>query len=330
MDTNNAWPTTLLEAIRYFADPDVCREFMVQMRWPDGVVRCPDCGRDDPRWLANAGVWECRNRHPRKKFSIKKGTIFEDSPIGLDKWLPAVWMITNDKNGISSYELHRALGITQKSAWFMLHRIRLAMQGGSLTKMAGQVEADETFIGGKARNMHQDKRARVITGTGGVGKTAVMGLLERHGPGKTSKVRAGVVPDRRKATLQAAVTLHVEPGSELFTDALASYTGLDREYIHQVIDHAEAYVDGQIHTNGIENFWSLLKRALHGTYVSVKPYHLFRYLDEEAFRFNERDGTDAQRFRKVARRVEGRRVTYRQLTGKLDPDILGSAVGVVG
>lgn len=329
MDTRNHWPTTLIEAIRYFADADICREFMVQMRWPNGAITCPECGRDDPRWLANAGVWECRNRHPRKKFSVKKGTIFEDSPIGLDKWLPAVWMIANDKNGISSYEMHRALGVTQKSAWFMLHRIRLAMQAGSFGKLAGQVEADETFIGGKARNMHKEKHDRVITGTGGTDKTAVMGLLERHGLDKTSQVRASVVPNRRKATLQGEVTRHVESGSELFTDALLSYDGLDADYIHQVIDHAEAYVDGNIHTNGIENFWSLLKRSIHGTYVAVEPYHLFRYIDEQCFRFNEREGTDGTRFQKVMGQVDGKRLTYKHLTGKTESDGLwgaGSAV----
>src|SRR5574341_697880 len=160
MDTKNAWPTNLLEAIRYFSNPIVCHEFMVAMRWPDGVVSCPECGRDDPRWLKNARVWECRNRHPRKKFSVKKGTIFEDSPIGLDKWLPAVWMIATDKNGISSYELHRALGVTQKSAWFMLHRIRLAMETRSFKRFGGRVEVDETFVGGAAKFMHASRRKR--------------------------------------------------------------------------------------------------------------------------------------------------------------------------
>lgn len=306
-------PTTLLEAVQYFADPDRALDFVVHMRWPDGVS-CPRCGSDSVGFISTRRIWRCKGC--KRDFSAKVGTIFEDSPIGFDKWLPAMWMIANDKNGISSYELHRALGVTQKSAWFVLHRIRLAMQTGTFEKFAGQIEADETFIGGKARNMHKDKRARVITGTGGVGKMAVMGLLERHGSGAKSRVRAKVVANRRKPTLQAEITEHVEPGSEVFTDALLSYEGIQDQYVHQVIDHAEAYVDGAIHTNGVENFWSLLKRTLHGTYVSVEPYHLFRYLDEQAFRFNEREGTDAIRFKRVLGQVVGRRLTYDNLTGK--------------
>ena len=324
MDKQREWPTTLLEVIRYFSDPDVCLAFMVQMRWPDGVVTCPHCGRTDPRYLAKARLWECRANHPRKKFSIKVGTIFEDSPIGFDKWLPAVWLLTNAKNGISSYELHRALGVTQKTAWFMLSRIRLAMQNGSIEKLGGEVEVDETFIGGKARNMHKDVRARKITGTGGVGKAVVMGLLERHG-----QVRVGVVPDRTKDTLQPRVRAVVEAGAEVFTDGLSAYQGLDAEFVHQFVDHAEKYVEGKVHTNGIENFWSLLKRALSGTYVSVEPFHLFRYLDEQSFRFNEGDGDDRERFLKVVGATKDKRLTYEQLTGKPDLDTGRGAVSAL-
>ena len=302
-------PGTLLETIRHFADPQVCHDFMVELRWPDGVVKCPTCGRDDARYLANARVFECRNKHPRKKFSVKKGTIFEDSPIGLDKWFAAMWLIANAKNGISSLELHRAIGVTQKTAWFMLQRIRYAMHTGTI-ELDGEVEVDETFIGGKARNMHKAERERKIHGRGPVGKAIVMGLLERHG-----RVQVAVVPDREAKTLQPRVRAVVKGGAELMTDALPSYKGLDAEYVHGVIDHAEAYVDGKIHTNGIENFWALLKRTLGGTYVSVEPFHLFRYLDEQAFRFNEREGSDASRFRQVATGTLGRRLTYAQLTG---------------
>lgn len=323
MSSNPEWPTTLLEVIRYFSDPDTCLEFMVAMRWPDGVVTCPHCGRTDPRYLANARVWECRAKHPRKKFSAKVGTIFEDSPIGFDKWLPAVWMITNDKNGISSYELHRALGVTQKTGWFMLSRIRLAMQQGSFDKLGGTVEVDETFIGGKARNMHKSVRERKITGTGGAGKSIVVGLLERHG-----RIETTVVSDRTRSTLQPEVRGRVKKGAEVMTDALASYAGLDTEYVHGVIDHAERYVDGHIHTNGIENFWSLLKRTLGGTYVSVEPFHLFRYLDEQAFRFNEREGNDRTRFLKTMQGTSGRHLTYKELTGKVDSDIDRGAASV--
>lgn len=235
----------------------------------------------------------------------------EDSPIGLDKWLPAIWMIVNAKNGISSYEIHRHLGVTQKSAWFMLHRIRLAMQSKTWSKLSGHVEVDETFIGGRARFMHKHERERKIKGTGGYGKVAVMGLLERHG-----EVRVSVVENRRRRCLDSAVRENVEAGSNVYSDAFRSYSKLEDEYVHQVIDHAEKYVDGNVHTNGIENFWSLLKRTLKGTYVSVEPFHLFRYLDEQAFRFNKRTGNDLYRFLETVKAVTGRRLTFEELTAK--------------
>jgi transposase-like protein len=254
-------PKTLVEAIRYFSDPDVAFEFMVALRWSNGV-ECPACGSKKVGFLASRWLFQCKTRHPKQQFSVKVGTILEDSPIGLDKWLPAIWMIANAKNGISSYELHRALGVTQKTAWFMLHRIRLAMQSESFEKMGGQMEADETYIGGKARNMHRDERAAEVKGRGGnvSGKAIVMGVLERKSQDKISNVRLKVIPDNRRSTVRLEVIANVEPGSALFTDALASYTGLDRECAHGVIDHAEAYVRGNVHTNGLENFWSLLKR----------------------------------------------------------------------
>lgn len=316
METKLTAPTTFLQAVRYFSNPDLCVTYMARARWGSAeAVQCPACGSRKVHFLESRRLWQCNTKHRKRQFSVKVGTIFEDSPLGLDKWLPAIWMLTNSKNGISSYEIARALGISQKSAWFMLHRIRLAMQTGSFQKFSGQVEADETFIGGKARFMHKDRRAVRITGTGGKDKTAVMGLLERH-TDTASRVKAHVVPTRRKRALQAEVRQHVEPGSELFTDALPSYDGLAAEYVHKVIDHAECYVKGHVHTNGMENFWSLLKRAIKGTYVSVEPFHLFRYLDEQAFRFNERtdkDG-DAGRFMTVLRGIVGRRLTFATLT----------------
>lgn len=257
-------PETLVEAVRYFADPDICLSFLVGLRWPFGVV-CPQCGSRSVTFLSNQRRWKCRTKHPRQQFSVKVGTIFEDSPIGLDKWLPAVWLIVNAKNGISSYEVARALGVTQKTGWFMLHRIRLAMQrGGGIVKMKGEVEVDETYIGGSARFMHKSKKEARIKGTGPIGKTAVMGLLERHGPDKVSQVRVAVVPTTRKKMLQSEIRKHVEPGSAVYSDALGSYGGLATDYVHEVIDHAEAYVRGKVHTNGLENFWSLLKRGIKG------------------------------------------------------------------
>jgi transposase-like protein len=307
-------PTSLQEAIIYFADPNNCRDYVVCRRWPDGVV-CPTCGCEDVIFLANQNRWQCRNKHSLRQFSLKTGTIYEDSPLGLDKWLTATWLVANCKNGASSCEVARALNITQKTAWFMDHRIRVSMGMESPDKLSGHVEADETFIGGKARNMHKDKRAVRITGTGGKDKAVVMGILER-GQG-TSRVRAAVVANRKKGSVQSEVRKHVEAGSAVYTDALKSYDGLD-EFEHQVVDHAVEYVRGKVHTNGMENFWSLLKRGLNGTYVSVEPFHLFRYIDEQVYRFNNRKLTDAERFDIAVRGTVGKRLTFDQLTGKTD------------
>ncbi len=307
MSPNNRQPQTLLEAIRHFADLDVCTEFVARLRWPSGPV-CPRCGVMDYSYLSTRRVWKCKGC--KKQYSVKVGTIFEDSALGLDKWLPAIWLIANSKNGISSHELARSLGTTQKSAWFMLHRIRLAMQSGSFDKLDGAVEVDETFIGGKARNMHKDVRKRKITGTGGKDKAVVVGLRPRDG-----EMRTAVVSDRKRHTLHGHIVEHVEHGATVYTDALESYSGLGGDFAHETVDHAERYVDGQVHTNGVENFWSLLKRGLHGTYVSVEPYHLFRYLDERVFAYNLRDLNDYGRFEAVLQAVAGRRLTYAQVTG---------------
>lgn len=263
MVTEDATPDTLLGAIKYFADVETAIGFVAALRWPDGVI-CPRCDATSVCYrLSTRPLWKCRAC--KKQFSVKVGSIFEDSPIGLDKWLPAMWMLVNCKNGVSSYEIARDLGVTQKTAWFMLHRLRLAIQTKSFEKIGGYVEVDETFIGGRSRFMHKDKRDRVIKGTGGKGKVAVMGLLDRHGKDGHSTVRTSVQQRLHRAALQNEVRQHVEVGSHVYTDAFRSYIGLEDAYIHGVIDHAEAYVDGQIHTNGMENFWSLLKRALKGT-----------------------------------------------------------------
>ncbi len=266
--------------------------------------------------MSTRRIWKCKGC--KKQFSVKLGTIFEDSAISLGKWLPALWLLVNAKNGISSYKLGRSIGVTQKTAWHMLHRIRLAMQTKTFKKFDGDVEVDETFIGGKARNMHRAARAKKIKGRGMVGKVAVMGLLERHGPGR-SKVKTQVVGTTRKRELQAHVRQHVEPGSAVYTDALRSYDGLDADFIHGVIDHAEAYAKGEIHTNGLENFWSLLKRGIKGTYISVEPFHLFRYLDEQMYRFNNRKTKDVARFIDALRNIVGKRLTYDNLIGATAP-----------
>lgn len=310
--TKKEAPKTLQQAIIYFSNPENCRNYLASHRWPDGVI-CPTCGRDDVTFLGKQQKWQCKSAHKQRQFSVKVGTIFEDSPLGLDKWLPAVWMIVNNKNGKSSYEMAKDLGVTQKTAWFMEHRIRLAMQSGSfLKKLGGHVEVDETYIGGKARNQHRSVRERRLRGGRGMeGKVAVMGLLERHG-----EVRTAVLCNTKRTPLHSEIQKHVEHGSNVYSDKFRSYIGLNTNYVHSVIDHAEKYVDGLIHTNGIENFWSLLKRSIKGTYVSVEPFHLFRYLDEQSFRFNSRRGNDSERFQRVMEQLSGKRLTYNELTGK--------------
>jgi transposase-like protein len=313
-------PKTLQQAIRFFTDYENCREFMIAVRWPDGKVRCPQCDSEKVTYLQAARLYRCYGAHPRQKFSLKIGTIFEDSPIGLDKWLPAVWLLVNCKNGISSYEVARDLGVTQKTAWFMMHRVRLAVQCGSFRKLGGEgseIEVDESFIGGKARNMHLDQRKRRITGTGGKGKAVAFGILERGG-----QVRTVAIADRQKETVQPIIRRHVQAGTALYTDAMLGYRGLEAEYAHKVVDHAVRYVDGRIHTNGLENFWSLLKRGIAGTYVSVEPFHLHRYLDEQTFRYNNRATrdnplNDADRFSYAMSQIVGKRLTYAGLTGKV-------------
>ena len=314
-------PQTLQEAMTYFADEGRCIAYLVQQRWPRGVT-CPTCGSDQVHYLATQRRWKCKTKHPRQQFSVKVGTVMEDSPLSLTKWLPAIWLLSNCKNGISSYELHRALGVTQKTAWFMLHRIRLAMQDDTLEKLSGQVEADETLIGGKARFMHKSRKEKTLQGgRGSAGKTIVMGLLERGQDKKKSRVQAAVVKKADRATLHQEVRQRLEPASELHTDEHSGYVGLEDDYIHEVINHtASEYVRDHVTTNRIENFWALLKRTIKGSYVSVEPFHLHRYLDEQVFRFNARGGQDPDRFDHVARTLAGKRLTYQKLTGQAEPE----------
>jgi transposase-like protein len=299
-------PRNLLEAVRYFSDLDICTEFVAKLRWPNGPY-CPECGCTEYSYLTTRRLWKCKAC--QKQYSVKLGTIFEDSPLGLDKWLPAIWLVANTKNGISSHELGRSLGITQKSAWFVLHRVRLAMQTESFL-LSGEVEADETFIGGKGRNkLPSEKKGKPRGGPGG--KTPVFGVKERGG-----KVHAEVVPNVKADTLKPKLVQAVEQGSAVYTDQSPAYRGLEGfGFDHATVNHAERYVDGRVHTNGLENFWALLKRGLNGTYVSVDPEHLFRYVDERVFAFNLRDRTDYGRFEAVLGAVNGRRLTYAEVTG---------------
>lgn len=316
-------PRTLQQAIIYFSDADNCLKYMVDSRWPDGVS-CPTCGRKDVTFLKNQKKWQCKSVHPKRQFTAKVGTIFEDSPLGLEKWLPAVWLITNAKNGISSYELARALEVTQKTAWFMLHRIREAMKMDTSHKFGfgGPVESDETYIGPNPVKMHKDRKARMQAKSNGksgyVGKTAVHGMLDRE----LRQVRAKVMPNVRRDSLQDAILANVTPFARVYTDEFSAYDGLEKQFIHKVVNHSQEYVRGNVHTQGIENFWSLLKRGLKGTYVAVEPYHLDRYVSEQVFRFNNRATkdnplTDADRFALAMMQVVGRRLTYAEVTGKV-------------
>jgi transposase-like protein len=319
--------TTLQEAIQYFSDEQVCIDTVAKMRWPNGV-ECPACSAKEPYWIKTQKRWKCRDC--RRQFSVKLGTIFEDSPISLQKWLPAMWLLVNCKNGVSSYEIHRDLKVSQKAAWFMLHRLRLVLQvpkaktpddqiGGF-----GTVEVDETYVGGRAKNMHKSRRLKLAQIRGELneptykGKTVVMGMLDR----KLRQVRATVIPNTKRETLQNQILQEVFPGSKVYTDEWTGYQGLSEKFAHEIINHMETYVDGKVHTQGIENFWSLLKRSLRGSYVAVEPFHLFRYVDEQVFRFNNRKHengtkmTDAERFNKALSLVAGKRLTFAEVTGK--------------
>ena len=336
---------TLQDAIVFFSDPIRCREYLVEQRWPDGA-ECPRCGSKDVLFLEKYNRWHCRAKHDAPQFTLKTGTVMEDSAIGLDKWLPAFWLLANCKNGISSYELHRALGVTQKSAWFMLHRIRLAMESENVAKMGGAdggpVEIDEAYVGPTPKFQHKNKRPgasladvpRLIQDENGktvinpeskkftgraTRKIAVMGMLDRE----ARKVRAKVIPHVDRAVLQEAILENVSKGSKVYTDRLAAYANLDTlEFVHEAVDHIDEYVRGEVHTNGIENFWSLLKRGLKGTYVAVEPFHLDRYVTEQVFRYNNRTTkdnplNDGDRFTLAVSQISGKRLTYAELTGKV-------------
>ncbi len=312
-------PKTLREAIIFFADEDIAHAFMVAIHWPEGV-ECFHCGSPNVTLLSTRRVFKCRTKGCRKQFTAKRGTIFEDSPIPFGKWFAAVWLIANCKNGISSYEIARGLGVCQKTAWFMLHRIRLAMKYNTieLKKLSGIVEADETLIGGLFKNMHKSKKARIraeseaegaSTMRAFIGKTIVQAVLERGG-----EIRAHVVPSTQIDERLPFMEENVVDGSALMTDSGYTNAKFDEHFVHEFVNHEVEYVRGNVHCNGVENFWSLLQRALGGTYVSVEPFHLSKYVDEEAFRFNNRKTDDADRFVKTRSQVTGRRLTYADLT----------------
>ena len=329
MDSNTKQPKTLQAAIVHFSDPDNVLVYMIRLRWPDGVVTCPTCDRTDVVFLKNQRKWQCKSVHPKRQFSAKVGTVMEDSPIPADKWLTAVWLLSNCKNGISSYEIASAIGVTQKSAWFMMHRMRFglslnAKRFGTKTKIGGpenEVEVDETFVGGQKKNMHRDRAVRYEAKGGASGKTIVQGILDRT----ARQVRAKVMPDVKRETLQSEILNQVKYGSKVYTDDAVAYeSGVNWRFVHEFVNKTESYVRGRVHVNGMENFWSLLKRGLKGTYVAVEPFHLERYVDEQVFRYNSRkhdDGTPitaAERFALALPQFANKRLTYAELTGKTE------------
>ena len=320
-------PKTLLEAITFFSEYENCRRYMIAVRWADGIVRCPTCGSESVRYMEKSKLYNCRTKHAKQKFSLKVGTFYEDSAISLEKWLPATWLLSNCKNGISSYELARALGVTQKSAWHMLHRIRKAMEVTGDAPMGGQgkvVVTDETFVGGKVTNMHHKRlqkhkkevrpeRVQQYNNVWG-NKIAVQGILDKE----TREIRAKVVPNVRRKTLQKEILASVVWGSTMHTDSASVHSNLKEKFVHQTVNHAVEYVRGEVTTNSLENFWSLLKRNLNGTYVAVEPFHLDRYLAEQVFRFNtSKSMNDSARFRKALSQIVGKRLTYAEVTGKV-------------
>lgn len=319
-------PKTLQEAIQYFTDADNCLNYLAARRWPNGVV-CPRCQRTDAAFVPSRRLWQCKTRHPKAQFSIKTGTVLEDSPLGLEKWLPVMWMVANCKNGVSSWEIHRSLGVSQKAAWFMLHRIRLGMKedfgNGPMNKIGGaesEVEVDETFVGGRKKNMHKDRAVRYEAKGGASGKAIVQGILDRN----LRQVRATVVPNVTRETLQSEILKQVKYGTTVYTDNAVAYDqGMQWRFVHDFVNKTETYVKGRVHVNGVENFWSLLKRGLNGTYVAVEPFHLFRYVDEQVFRYNNR-GTktnpvnDGERMSRLCSQIIGKRLTYAELTAKED------------
>ena len=316
-------PKTLQQEIQYFSDYENCRQFMVSVRWLDGVVCCPRCGSDKVTYLEKARVYKCKTAHKQQKFSLKTGTVFEDSPIALEKWLPAMWLVVSCKNGVSSYEIHRALGVTQKTAWFMLHRIRVALRTASfMGRLGGEgfgpVEVDETFIGGHKKFMHKEKQVRYEKRGGASGKTIVQGFLDRD----LRQVRTKIVPNVKRETLQNQMLFEINHGSKVYTDDAVAYEqGMQWRFVHDFVNKTETYVKGRVHVNGVENFWSLLKRGLRGTYVAVEPFHLERYVDEQVFRYNNRGSkdepvNDGERMSRLCAQIIGKRLTYAELTAK--------------
>jgi ISXO2-like transposase domain/Transposase zinc-ribbon domain len=278
-------PQSELEAVRYFADEERCIKFVAEQRWPNGVI-CPTCGRADVSYLKTQRRWQCKSAHSKRQFSVKTGTIFEDSPLGLNKWLPAIWKIVNSKNGVSSYEMASALQITQKSAWFLNHRIREALKVGHFEKLSGTVEGDETYVGGRHHQGHKH---------GFDNKTAIVGLVEKKkGSGRA---RAYVTKTADATNAVGFMKANVKAGSTIHTDESRIYYNVKRDYKHEVVNHGQReYARGDVSTNSIEGVWNLFKRSYKGTYTHMAPKYLSRYVDEHIYRYNNRQLGASERF----------------------------------
>lgn len=303
-------PETLLEAVVYFSDEDRAHAHFNAIRWPHGIA-CPrmGCGSADIRSLGSRRRWRCKDCG--RDFSAKVGTIFEDSPLPLQKWLPAVWLIANAKNGISSMELHRALGVTQKTAWFMLQRLRTSLKIREDFQLAGEVEVDETYVGGKLEFKKALAKGHKMTGH--YDKQTVFGMVERGG-----QARAWTVAEPTRKELWPILQRNIRHDATVNTDAARVYTHIDEYFAHHdVVNHAAAeYVRDRAYTNNIECFWNLLKRSIKGTYICPRPFHLQGYIDEQLFRFNSRDNNDGGRFQAATKMVDGKRLTYKALIGR--------------
>jgi transposase-like protein len=299
-------PKSLLEAIRYYSSEVICVEFLSSLFWGDGEKCCIKCGSTAIYGMRTRPAFKCRDC--KAQFSLKSGTVMHNSPLPITKWIPAVWMVVNCKNGVSSYEVARALLITQKSAWHVCHRIREAIAKDAGIKLSGSVEIDESYFGGIEKNRHAKAKRDLA---GGNGKTIVFGAVERGG-----RVQARVIEDTHARTLQNQVLATVKIGSTVYSDSEASYSALGIVYDHSSVNHKIGqYAKGKVHSNTIENYWSLVKRALKGTYIHVEPYHLDRYLDEQGFRYDNRKDNDSGRFIKATSLLFGKRLTYAELTG---------------
>ena len=307
MDDGDRFPQSLLDAVAYFADRDRALRFFVELRWPNGII-CPHCGNKEASFISTRRIWKCKGC--KQQFSAKLGPILEDSPLGLDKWMACIWIVVNAKNAVSSYEVHRALGVRQPTACFMLQRIRYALETQNFEKFSGMVEADETFVGGKEKNKHKSKKLNAGRGT--VGKAVVMGLLERH----TGEARTKHITDTTQETLHREIRANVEAGADLYTDAHAGYRGLGTDCVHETVNHLDEYVRGAVHTNHMENYWTLFKRCYHGTWTHLSDEHLHRYLVEQEYRYNNRKANEGKRFVKAVMQTRGKRLTYKKLIGK--------------